>query len=560
MDRRGLIAGTASLAAGASASGQDFQAMAVASGVGAGTRQILGAGAPAIGSIAYLSEQGREGFFRCVSGTKPAGDPLDGISFACAANDRHFSRIWDHSNGHPEWFGARPGDGNFDCADAIEACFALSPVTQLGQVDYFVRRTLVLNRSWRTMNGSGTQAADNGQGTRIILQGQAPGIHDHDIMLVGSVRQPGSGSESFVHEIHLANFTLVRDGAVTPHPSGDERRYPTGLRASFVVRATFRDIASLENSIGFYFGGTVYTKVDDCLAQRTRAGSGGGRDLAVGFYLDGSPDYGMAGGNASLYLSRCLVVGQHAAHVQPTGLRADGAFVDSFIDHFESAQIDNGIQIRARGVTRPTQVVDLHLRNCVLDGCAGNAIEIDLGGVQGASIEIADPYIYAAAAGGSHGIILHDGGGLVTVSGGQVHGDFREGSLLLQRIRGVRVQGLKLHEGSRPVAVQASGALQLEPQISNMTRQTANFAITAAGMYRSAVRPIVLGSLGKLAGGVFLDAECNYCSMDGTAVDPGCFGEVTSARKLWIGGMDATRGAGAAAFARRNNSIIGVIR
>lgn len=514
----------------------------------------------ATGEVALLTEPLREGLFRRMDGRPPFADPLRGLYVPTERGVGYFARVWDGRTGRPEWFGARPNDGRADCAPAIEACVTLCPVTELGQVDYFIRRTLVIDRSWRTMRGSGSYAGDQGQGTRIVLQGSAPGVGDADVLLVGSVRQPSRGNDGFPFEIHLSDFTLIRDGASAPHASGDLRRYPTGLRASFLTRCTFARIASLESSVGFYFGGLVYSKVDDCLGQRLAAGrGGGGPDLGAHFFLDGAPAFGLAGGNASLYLDRCLAVGQNARHVRPTGLVAEGAFVDSFIDRFESARVDNGMRFSANGAGGPGQTVDLHVRAPVLDGCGGTGLEIDLTGTQAASVELIDPYLYASGSGGAAGVVVRDGGGLVTVTGGQVHGDFRDGSLLLRRTRGVRVQGLKLHDGSRPAVVEASGALQLEPQVSNLHRRTANFAVTCAGAYRTAIRPLVIGAPGMLGGGVSLDAGCNYSSVDTSAVDPGCFGEVTASRKLWFGGADATRGPGAAAFAARGNVVTGVL-
>lgn len=561
MDRRDLLRGAALLTAGAPG------AAAASSGAPAGpvslvpTLDALAASPLPPGGLAYVADRAREGLFRCVEGRPPAADPLRGLYVTVQGGDRHFERMWDGRTGRPEWFGAQVNDGRADCAPAIEACVALCPVTQLAQADYFIRRTLVLDRSWRTIYGSGNFATNQGQGTRIILQGSAPGIHGADLLLVGSAGKPQGSHDGYPTEIHLSDLTLVRDGASAPHPSGDIRRYPAGLRASYLTRCTFRRIASLESGVGFCFAGTVYTKVDDCLAQRSRAGrrdKGGAQDLAVGYLLDGTPEFGLAGGNASLYLDRCLAVGQHADHVRPTGLLAEGAFVDSFIDAFESARIDNGMRFSARGAGGATQTVDLHVRNCVLDGCGGTGLEIDLTGTQAASIDVIDPYLYASGAGGAAGIVVRDGGGLVTLSGGQVHGDFRDGSLLLRRTRGVRVQGLKLHEGSHPVVVEASGTLQLEPQVSNLTRRTAAFAVTCAGVYRAAIRPLVLGAPGMLGGGVSLDAGCNYSSVDTSAVDPGCFVAVDAARKLWFGGLDA-RGPGAPAFARQGNVVTGVL-
>ncbi|RYY06348.1 MAG: hypothetical protein EON55_23525, partial [Alphaproteobacteria bacterium] len=236
------------------------------------------------GGFIYLAEVGREGLFRCEVGRPPLADPLHGLFVPATRGLRHFARVWDGLTGQPEWFGARVNDGRADCAPAIEACVTLCPVTQLAQADYFTRRTLVLDRGRRTVRGTGRYASDEGQGTRIILQGSAPSVHDADLLVVGSVRKPSGNSDAYPTGIHLSDFTLIRDGASAPHPSGDLRRYPAGVRASYLNHCTLARIASLESSVGFYIGGTVYSKVDDCLAQRLAAGRGGGVDLAAGFF------------------------------------------------------------------------------------------------------------------------------------------------------------------------------------------------------------------------------------------------------------------------------------
>lgn len=563
LNRRGLLGRGAALAGAPLA----LQSPALAQGPATGpvrtvaTRDALRQLATAApGDVLFLAEPGREGLFLCRPGRPRIADRLEGLEIASQARPVHFARVWDGTHGRPEWFGARVNDGRADCADAIEACYALCPHTQLSQADYFIRRTLTFDRSWRTLRGVGNYATDQGRGTRIILQGSAPGVHTADLMVVGSVTQPAPTNERFPFENHFGNFTLIRDGRALPHPSGDVRRYPTGLRAAYLVRSTFREITSLASSIGFHLGGLTYTKVDDCLAQRLEPGLRGGPDLAVGFFLDGSPSFGPAGGNASLYIDRCVVVGQHASHVRPTGLLARGAFVDTFLDRFESAQVDTGIAFDARGAGARGQTVDVHIRGAVLDGCGRYGLDLDLTGTTSASIEVIDPYVYAPAAGGDRGVHVHDGAGLVTITGGQVHGAFANGSLSLQATRGVRVQGLKIHEATRPVVVANAGGLVLEPQITNAERRTDRFAVECSGVYRSIVRPVVVGAPGAFAGGVSLDATCNYSSFDGTAIDPGCFREVTGARKLWFAGSDATTGPGAAAFARRFNVAAGVLR
>ncbi len=511
------------------------------------------------GECVYLSEARREGVFRLVRAAAATPDPLEGLSVAGPRPGERFVRVWDEITGHPEWFGARPNDGDADCVDAIEACVALCPVTELAATDYFTRRTVHLQSNGRTLRGVGGFAEGPGRGTRIILHRAAPGIARDDILLVGSRAPVAVPGPAAVTDCHIECLTLVRDGPCTPHPSGDLVRYAAGLRAAFIFHCSFRQISSLESSVGFYIGGVVYTKLDDCYAVRLRPGTRAANDFAVGYYLDGHISFGYAGGNASLYLNRCAVSDQHPHHVAPTGLVARGAFVDTFLDNFETARVDTGIAASADGALGIGNTGDLHIRSPVLDGCGRAGIDLDLGGTTGASIEIIDPYIYATATGGRFGIGIRDGAGLVTLTGGQIHGDFADGSLRLSRTRGVRIQGTKIHQAVRPIVAEASSGLIIEPQINNSSKWSPAFAITCHGVARSIIRPVVIGAGGPaFAGGVDLDNGCNHIAVDGSAIDPACFAVPDAAFKLHYAGGDARLGATAEAFVAAGNTLAGV--
>ncbi len=515
-------------------------------------RGALAALAAMPGRLVHLDERGREGLFRCVVAQPSYArvDPLQGLYVP--GRDVGWARVWDGTHGRPEWFGAITGDGNVDCAPAIEACYALCPVTDLGQADYFVQRTVKLGRSWRTVRGHGRYATNDGQGTRIILSRVAPGLRTDDIVLLGTATRP---TGDLVNENHLSGVTLVRDGPCTPHPSGDLARYPTGLRASYLSRCTISGMSSLENSVGFYIGGVVYTKVDDCLAQRTRAGEGPGSDRAAGYFLDGRVRFGYPGGNASLYMDRCVAAEQHAHHVEPAGLIAQGAFVDSFLDRFESARIDTGMSFDAAGSRGFGETIDLHIRNPILDGCGRFGLDLNLDATASACVEIVDPYVTPAGGRGDRGILIRDGAGLVTITGGQVLGDFPGGSLFVSRTRGLTVHGLKIAQSVRPVVVVDASALQLEPQISNWNKTSLHPAIECRHVERSSLRATVIGfDAPGFAGGVALDATCARVTVDGTAIDPANLaGGVTA--KVTFGGADAR---GSAAFAAAGNQLSGV--
>lgn len=506
------------------------------------------------GRLVHLDERGREGLFRCVPAMPSAAsiDPLQGLYVPAGRGALGWVRVWDGTHGRPEWFGARVNDGRADCADALEACFALCPVTELAQADYFVQRTVRFARSWRTVRGSGRYATDEGQGTRIILQAAAPALRTADIVLLGSAGKPAG---DLVTETHLSDFTIIRDGPSAPHASGDLARYPTGLRASYLSHCTISGVSSLESSVGFYIGGVVYTKFGDCLAQRLKPSEGAGSDLTTGFFLDGRIEFGFAGGNASLYMDRCATAEQHAHHVNPAGLIAMGAFVDSFIDRFESARIDTGMAFHAAGARAFGQTIDLHVRSPVLDACGKFGIDLDLDATSSASVEIIDPYVTPAAGRGDRGILVRDGAGLVTITGGQVLGDWPGGSLFISRTRGVRVQGLKIQQAVRPVVVAEADGCQLEPQISNYAKTAPGPAIECRALSLSSIRPTIIGFVQPaFNAGVSLDKTSKHVEVNGSAIDPACLAGGVAA-KVRYSGEDA-RGSGA--FTAARNVLSGV--
>ena len=154
-------------------------------------REAMASLKPQPGELVYLAEAGREGVFRCVADRDVSvADPLQGLSVACRRPGLHFRRVWDGRCGLPEWFGARPEDDAFDCADAIEACYRLCPVTRLGPGDYFIRRGLHFAQSVRTVEGVG--ACDH----------PAPFRHERELWRCPSCRIPdargGSGRRGAV--------------------------------------------------------------------------------------------------------------------------------------------------------------------------------------------------------------------------------------------------------------------------------------------------------------------------------------------------------------------------
>lgn len=80
---------------------------------------------------------------------------------------------------------------------------------------------------------------------------------------------------------------------------------------------------------------------------------------------------------------------------------------------------------------------------------------------------------------------------------------------------------------------ETGGALQLAPQIMNMRRRTAAFAVICTRVYRADIRLMVIGAPDMVGGGVAVDV----------------------ARKTWFDGRDVTRDKGAIAFRRAGNVL-----
>ena len=150
---------------------------------------------------------------------------------------------------------------------------------------------------------------------------------------------------------------------------------------------------------------------------------------------------------------------------------------------------------------------------------------------------------------------MRDGAGLVTITGGQILGDFAGGSLFVSRTRGVRVQGLKIAQAQRPVVIADASGLQIEPQISAWRKTSTHPAIACRNVSRAGLRPTVIGfDAPAFASGVELDAKCHHTSIDGSAIDPACLSGGVAA-KVRFAGADAR---GGSAFTAAGNILVGI--
>lgn len=258
--------------------------------------------------------------------------------------------------GYAEWWGAVVG--GTDCVAAIEAAHvALVKVKLLG-ADYFTSRCLVLETQHHTVEGK--KKFFNGGGlatTRIVVTSGT-----ENVIRIGPNVLPGGGINSFPQEITIKNLQAAR--SIAPVISSN----CVGILNKFTLYCEILNVRSVESMRGFEFSGTVRTLVRDCYSFRSSAGTGGGTDTYIGYYVNGANvGIGAAGGNASIYIQDCNAsMGNFIATSR--ALYIDQEFSDTYVTNFEDANFDYGIRVVGNGLaTINYGNIDLFFTNCVSD-------------------------------------------------------------------------------------------------------------------------------------------------------------------------------------------------
>ncbi len=418
---------------------------------------------------------------------------------------------------HPEWWGAAPGDGGKDSLPALVACIAAHPVMRLLGADYFLSGTLVVERPSCRIIGAGYRGTEAGQGTRLIVtDGKA------DVMRVGPASRPAMVN-AFFQNIEIQGLALAR--SVPADTSGGAR--PAGLRAQFLLFAHIEAVSAAEHAVGFVARGLVRTIVANCVAFRSLPGRQDGQPWR-GFLLDGSEDIGLAGGNASLFLTDCnATIGGDPKVADGVGLLLDGAFADSFISGFETAGVETGIRVDGRsgalGERGRNGHVNLHLTMPIIDQCG--AIGIDIRDTSAhALIDITEAYV-AVAPSAEAALRFDRMRGAATLTGGQCVGNTNSAAgghaagLLAKDSNGIQTAGLKILEHARPVVIERSAGLSLRLLVANPTFRSRDAAITLSDCTGGIVAPLIMGQDRAFVAGVRIGGKSTL-SIDATGIMP----------------------------------------
>jgi hypothetical protein len=419
---------------------------------------------------------------------------------------------------YPEWWGAGRDNSGVDSLPALRACIAAHPTTHLGAADYFISAPLKIDISHRKIWGAGKYWHGPNQGTRIILTNA-----EQDVIIIGTEKQPASPND-YVQSVDIRWMEVIRSAP----PAGSVNK-ACGVRISYVLYCVVEGISASEHAIGFSMCGAIYTFVRECYAFRSSRGTGTAASF-WGFYFDGRRDIGLAGGNASLYVTDCGVsLGGAPGLTEGIGAFFQSGYADTYLTRFETAAIATGIKIDGVNRTmvgRPAYGghENLHIHLPIIDGYNGAGIEIT-NISEYALIDIVDPYL-GAGAGGTAGLYMHECKGLTTVTGGQFIGTYNAEhggnatGVTCVNVDGLTLEGTKLLGWKKPASFDRCQDFTLDMAINNPAQQASQAAISLKDCTRGSIKSRIKGQAGVFPQGVYLQGACSQLTIDCTAIDP----------------------------------------
>lgn len=418
---------------------------------------------------------------------------------------------------HPEWWGAAPGDNELDSLAALRNCLLAHPVMRLLAADYYVSDTIIVERPFCRIAGAGFRGAQGWNGTRLILTSGSG-----DVMRVGPASAPPTVND-YPQNIDISSVALCR--SVVPDAGA------RGLVAQYLLYARFEQVSAAEHGTGFSARGLVRSQFIDCAAFRSLPGPRAGTPWR-GFLLNGMDHIGLAGGNASLFLTDCnATIGGDSQVSDSVGLLLEGAFADSFIINFETTSTATGIRVDGKagqiGARARDGHVNLHLRMPIIDQCSSVGIAIRDTSAH-MMIDIAEPYVAAGprAVAAIRCDAMH---GSLSISGGQLIGTTNSAAggsavgLMAQDSDGLQVQGLKILEHPRPVMLSGCRGFAVQGWIANPAFPTGKDAALLRDCQRGSVALLVSGKAGGFASGVAVLGDSARLRIDATGHDDAAF-------------------------------------
>lgn len=449
--------------------------------------------------------------------------PIAAIFPGPGTTDLNRSRI---ACAHPEWWGAVTGVGDHDCLPALKACLRAHPTMQLLATDYYMSDTFVVDRPFCRIIGSGFRGTELGQGTRLIVNSGTA-----DVMRAGAAAAP-SEVNRFLQNVTIGSLALCRSLPVDA--AGGQ--LPAGLRAQYLLFSDFQHLSAFEHGIGFVALGLVRSSFTDCVAFRSLPGKRPQQPYR-GFFLDGLRDIGLAGGNASLFLSACnATIGGNPAVADAVGLLLEGAFADTFVTDFETAGLATGIRVDGKtaaiGRRARNGHINLHVHLPIIDQCTAVGIDIFDTAPQ-ALIDLVDPYV-AVAPGARAAIRFQHMRGSASITGGQLAGTTDTDAhgtatgLAATASRQLQVTGLKILEHAQPVVLAECSGFSLQLAITNADTRPGGSGVMLRDCDRGTAAVLLSGEQRAFASGVQLEGRATSLRIDAIGIDAATVGGATN--------------------------------
>ena len=437
------------------------------------------------------------------------------------------------AEGYAEWWGAVVNDAAAAAANvtAINAAIVALRKVQLLAGIYYTNARIYIGIGYRELAGVGEHydGTSNLQGTRILCTSASSiGLQIGPDVYPGSVN--AMPENIYVHD-------LLIDRSVAPSISSDAQ----GVRIQYTLRSLLARVRSEQSIYGFRSYGAVYAKFDDCDAFRSVAGTGG-TDRFYGFYIDGSASIGLNGGNASLYLERCVASVGGISIADSAGFYADQKFTDLFLIHPETSGCATGISVQGDGnnATLNYNNTDLQIVAPVVDTFTFAGIYFNNVNNFG-SCEVTGGY-YGAASGATAALLINSSKGVVALGGQMLMGVAATTyGVRLVSSSGCRAESMTIMEaGTSAVVMDGVSGCVVRPNVKNYSTVCPAAVQLFNTCTANSIEPQVTGAASKVSLGIqavgTADARNEYRC---TGIDSSC---VTggSANKLTRNGVQIT--------------------
>jgi hypothetical protein len=430
------------------------------------------------------------------------------------------------STGYPEWWGAIVNVT--DCFSTITAALTALNDVVLQPGTYYSSATIKINRDWSCLRGAGAEynATDN-QITRLLVISSSL-----DALQIGPDTYPGN-INSLQRGNHIRGLYVARN--VNPLAGSG----CMAIKIQYTYRFQAEDVKTEQSEYGWYFYGNIQPQLTQCYAFRSTLGSGGGTQIWRGYYIQGSSGL-FAGGNASVYLTRCTAGVAALTMSVKDGLYADNNFTDLYIDAFETVSCNVGMNIQGNGATGADNGNrDLLITNCVNDAFSQYGILLNNVNQAGA-VTITSGY-NGPASGAIAAIGVTNCSGSIAINGGQlVMNSGNATGIQVDNSSNVNINAVQIVECSgRAVAGNTAVNCTFNPIVTNYGVSTLGVCEFTA-VTRSRFAPSFTGMASGTAYGVrLLGAANGYNEINCSGMNPAAIAG-GSANKLEINGVQIT--------------------